>query len=226
MTTQIERRFLPTEFNFRVEQRGGSDRLVIEGYAYRFHEISQNLGGFVERVLPGAGEQSASQDDIRALFNHDASLILGRSRSGTLRLGEDSEGLPYEIDGDMRQSYVSDLAIALEREDVSQSSFGFRTVDETWGLTEEDLPLRSLVKIALFDVSPVTYPAYTSSTSGIGSRAVESFYESRGLSPEQVSLVDAIRSQSAPLPTYDFHSNEDAMRAQRFILLNRKAESK
>lgn len=222
MTTKIERRYVPTEFNSRVEKRDGSDRLIIEGYAYRFHKRSQNLGGFVEQILPGAGEEAAQNDDIRALFNHDASLILGRNTSGTLRVGEDSEGLPYEIDADMRQSYVMDLAIAMERGDVNQSSFGFKAIDTDWSLTEDDFPLRSVVKMALFDVSPVTFPAYTSSTSGLGSRAVEDFYSSRGFSPDDISLVEAIRGKTdEPLPTYEF-LNEDALIAERHILLNRK----
>lgn len=221
--TKIERRFVPTEFRSKIEKRGGSDRLVIEGYAYRFHKRSQNLGGFVEQILPGAGAEAAEQDDIRALFNHDASLILGRNTSGTLRAAEDSEGLYYEVDADMRQSYVADLAIAMERGDVNQSSFGFKAITTDWGLTEDDFPLRSVEKMSLFDISPVTYPAYLSSTSGLGARAVEDFYESRGIAPDSVSLVEAIRGKTRePLPVYDFNANEDALRAQRFILLNRK----
>lgn len=218
--TYIERRYFPTDFDFRVEKRDGGDRLVIEGYAYKFHARSQNLGGFVEQILPGAGEESAANDDVRALFNHDANLILGRNTSGTLRLAEDGEGLPYEVDGDMRQSYVRDLAIALERGDVSQSSFGFTTppggVD--WSFTEDETPLRSVVKMRLFDVSPVTFPAYTSSTSGVGKRAIQSLYEARGFSPD-MPLDEAIRAITAPLPTYDFNGNEDAERALRGIIL-------
>lgn len=226
MTIQIERRYVPTEFDFRVEKRDGADRLLIEGYAYKFHARSQNLGGFVEQILPGAGEESAREDDIRALFNHDANLILGRSRpdrESTLTLGEDSEGLPYSINADMRQSYVRDLAIAFEREDVTQSSFGFTTPPggTDWGFTEDETPLRSVLKMRLFDVSPVTFPAYTSSTSGIGRRAIEALYESRGIDLS-TPIEEAIRAMNSPLPTYDLNASEDAMRAQRFILLNRK----
>lgn len=215
MAPTIERRYLPTEFEFRAE----GNRLVIEGYAYRFHKRSQNLGGFVEQILPGAGEESAKADDIRALFNHDSNLILGRNTSGTLRVGEDSEGLLYEIDGDIRQSYVQDLMIALERGDVNQSSFGFRAIDTDWGFTEDEFPLRSVVKMSLFDVSPVTFPAYTSSTSGVGKRAIEQFCESRGLDPNAVDLATAIRGNSEnPIPDYKF-LNEDALYAERHILL-------
>lgn len=213
--TQIERRFVPTEFESRVS----GDKLVIEGYAYRFHMRSQNLGGFVEQVLPGAGADAAEKDDIRALFNHDSSLILGRNTAGTLRVGEDSEGLLYEVDADMRQTYVKDLAIALERGDVTQSSFGMKVIEDDWSLTEDDFPLRSIAKMGLFDVSPVTFPAYTSSTSGIGKRAVEDFYAARGID-RAIALADAIRGKAEPLPHYDFH-NEDSVIAERFILLNK-----
>ncbi len=211
MTLKIERRVLPTEFEFRTS----GDKLTIEGYAYRFHARSQNLGGFVEQILPGAGAEAAENDDIRALVNHDASKILGRNTSGTLRLAEDSEGLPYEITADIRQSYVQDLAIALERGDVTHSSFGFRAIDTDWGFTEDEFPLRSVAKMGLFDVSPVTFPAYLSSSSGLGKRAIENLYEARGLNPDDVSLEDAIRGmvKSDPLPSYDLYAHEGAIRA-------------
>jgi HK97 family phage prohead protease len=219
MAPKIERRYLPTEFDFRTS----GNNLVIEGYAYKFDERSQNLGGFVERIRPGAGAEAAQNDDIRALFNHDASKILGRNRSGTLRLAEDSTGLPYEITADTRQSYVQDLVYALERGDVNQSSFGFRATEQDWGLTEDEFPLRSVLKMSLFDVSPVTFPAYTSSTSGLGKRAIEQFCEARGISPDDVSLVDAIRGKAAePLPEYHF-LNSDALYAERHILLRKDA---
>lgn len=194
---------MPTDFDFKVEKREGGDRLLIEGYAYKFLMRSQNLGGFVEQIKPGAGAEAAESDDIRALFNHDKSLILGRSASGTLRAAEDSEGLPYEIDADMRQSYVRDLAIAMERGDVTGSSFGMKVTEDSWSLTEDDFPLRSVERMGLFDISPVTFPAYLSSTSGLGKRAVESFYEARGLDPD-MDLVDAIRAANAPAPAFDF----------------------
>jgi HK97 family phage prohead protease len=220
MTAKIERRYLPTEFDFRTK---GTD-LVIEGYAYRFDERSQNLGGFVERIRSGAGAEAAENDDVRALFNHDASKILGRNRSGTLRLAEDSEGLPYEITADTRQSYVQDLVYALERGDVNQSSFGFRATEQDWGLTEDEFPLRSVLKLSLFDVSPVTFPAYTSSTSGLGKRAIEEFYEARGLRPDEASLADILLSESRgePLPDYDFFVSDLADIEGRALYLPRK----
>lgn len=172
MTATLERRVFLSEVETRT---AGEGQRIIIGYAYKFNERSQNLGGFRETILPGAGADSIAQDDIRALKNHDANLILGRNLAGTLRMTEDSTGLEYEINADERQSYVRDLLISLERGDVNQSSFGFMVNrdGEKWSLDETDTPLRSVSSMRLFDVSPVTYPAYTSSESGISQRAID-----------------------------------------------------
>lgn len=180
--TVIERRVMLSE----VETRStGENQRVIVGYAYKFGARSQNLGGFREQVLEGAGAESLGLDDIRALKNHDPNLILGRNRADTLHLEEDSTGLLYEIHADERQSYVRDLMISIERGDVTQSSFGFRVLPDgdTWTYDESDFPLRSISKMQLFDVSPVTYPAYTSSEASISQRCLDmaaSFTEKRG----------------------------------------------
>ncbi|MEV6300401.1 HK97 family phage prohead protease [Actinoplanes sp. NPDC051861] len=160
-----ERRTLPSELESRAI---GNGRRLITGYAYIFDALSEPLGGFRERIMAGAGAESIVVDDIRALWDHDPKLILGRTTSGTLRLAEDSLGLHYEVEADERQSYVRDLLIALERGDVSQSSFGFRANPDgdSWSLSDDGYtPLRSVHSLSLFDVSPVTYPAYLSSTS-------------------------------------------------------------
>lgn len=199
MANQIERRYLPTVFESRVE----GQKLTVEGYALKWETKSQNLGGFREKVAEGATTKTIGEADIRALFNHDPSLVLGRNRSGTLRLAEDSTGLHYEVFGDMRQSYVADLAISMERGDVSNSSFGFRTINDEWGIDEADFPIRTLREIALLDVSPVTYPAYLDSTSGLGKRALERFAEKRGLALSAVEndLTAAIRGDVEPDPS-------------------------
>lgn len=172
VTLVIERRILPSE----VEARSaGENKFLVVGYAYKFGSRSQDLGGFKEQILEGAGAESASKDDIRALVNHDANLILGRNRAETLKLAEDSTGLHYEIQVDERQSYVRDLLISLERGDVSQSSFGFSVnpKGEDWTRDEDGTPLRSIRSMSLFDVSPVTYPAYLASESKVSKRALD-----------------------------------------------------
>jgi HK97 family phage prohead protease len=189
---QLERRHVPTEFEIRSE----GNSFIFEGYALKWDARSQNLGGFRERVAQGATTDTIVNDDIRALFNHDPNLILGRNRSNTLRLSEDTDGLHYQVPMP-DTTYARDLAVAMERGDVTQSSFGFRTSGpegDSWAEDDDGYPLRTLRKISLFDVSPVTYPAYADSTSGVGSRALELLAETRGISVARLDSPDAIRA--------------------------------
>lgn len=156
-----ERRLAPTELEVRENTKGGK---TLTGYAAVFNRYSQDLGGFVEQVLPGAFAKTIQENDIRGLHNHDKSLILGRNRSQTLRLAEDSTGLHYEVDLP-KTTAARDLSELVERGDVTGSSFSFETVGpdgDDWSMTDQDYPLRSLLQVRLFDVGPVTYPAYLS----------------------------------------------------------------
>lgn len=164
----IERRIFDTEL--RAAERDG--RTVFEGYASVFNLWSDDLGGFRERVLVGAFDQVLG-DDVRGLFNHDYNLILGRTASGTLRLSSDSRGLHYEIDPPDTQ-YARDLQVSIERGDVSQSSFAFRAGDDKWW-EDKAVVYRELITVErLYDVSPVTFPAYAGATAGVAARSLDS----------------------------------------------------
>lgn len=181
--TPVDRRYAVTEFQVRAAKSGAG--VVVEGHGAVFNTLSQNLGGFVERVDPGAFAKTlADNPDVRALINHDPSALLGRSRSGTLRLSTDSTGLAYEIDMPDRQD-ARDLLVSMERGDITQSSFGFRVVPggDVWSLTEDEFPLRTLTAVSIHngDVSPVTYPAYEAADSGLADRAYKSLAEVRSL---------------------------------------------
>lgn len=157
-TSNIERRFTAG----KVELRAGADgkSQTIRGYAAVFDSPSENLGGFVEVIAKGAFD-GVLKDDVRALFNHDANLILGRTKSGTCTIGVDETGLWYEINPADTQT-ARDLLVSLKRGDVDQSSFAFSVSREgqTWDEGTGTLT-RTITKIAkLYDVSPVTYPAY------------------------------------------------------------------
>ncbi|MDJ0462016.1 HK97 family phage prohead protease [Streptomyces sp. H27-C3] len=138
--------------------------MTMRGYAYRFHDLSQNLGGFRERILPGAGADSLRSNDVFATFNHNADNVLGRSSSGTLRTGEDAEGGWYEID--LPDTTTGrDLAELLKRGDVRGSSFTF-TVDQggqrraTDDDPETGLPVREVSRMNVVELGPVLNPAY------------------------------------------------------------------
>lgn len=151
-----ERRTLHSEF--RVEQREDGKKLI-RGHAAVFNSET-DLGWFRERIAPGAFSESIGKDDVRALFNHDENFILGRNTAGTLTMREDERGLYVEIDPPDTQ-VARDLVTSIERGDISQMSFGFQTIKDSWE-TEENAAkdLRTLEKVKLWDVSPVTFPAY------------------------------------------------------------------
>lgn len=186
-----ERRYYSTEF----EARAVGSEFRIEGHAAVFNRLSQDLGGFVERIAPGAFTKTIKEADVRALFNHDASLILGRTKAGTLRLAEDQTGLLYDVSVP-DTSYGRDLMVSIERGDVNQSSFGFRVIDDGWDRTDDGYPLRTLREVSLQngDVSPVTYPAYPDTD--VVSRAVEHLASKTGVDAQ--TLADAIRSGRLP----------------------------
>ena len=156
-----------------VELRSAEDGTrTLVGYAAVFNAESGDLGGFTERVAPGAFAKTIGEADVRAVMNHDASLVLGRNRAGTLRLEEDAHGLRYEVD--LPDTMTGrDVATLIERGDVSGSSFKFRVIKQEWDRTEDrEVPLRTLSEVALADVGPVTYPAYEATDGALALRAL------------------------------------------------------
>lgn len=146
--------------NFRVERKDDGNGLSnISGYAAVFDEIT-DLGYFRESIAPGAFKKSLEdKDDVRALFNHDPNLVLGRSTSGTLELKEDEHGLWCRI-MPPDTALGRDLVALIERGDISQMSFGFY-IEAEEAVREEGEKTHFIIKRAkLFDVSPVTFPAY------------------------------------------------------------------
>ena len=143
---------------------------AIEGYASVFESWSEELGGnspFRERVVKGAFEETIQKDDIRALFNHDPNYVLGRNVAGTLTLEEDEKGLKVRIIPPNTQ-WAKDLLVSIKRGDITQMSFGFTVILDRWTY-EDNIDVRELLKVKLFDVSPVTFPAYSQTECGVRS---------------------------------------------------------
>lgn len=174
---EMERRAIDL-LDLHVERRAGNEdgaAPVIEGHAAVFNQWSEELGGifpFRERVLPGAFAESIAYDDIRALFNHDPSRVLGRNRAKTLELKETQKGLLVRIFPPDSQ-WARDLLVSIERGDITQMSFGFRVLNDKW-TQDGDLAYRDLIKLKLFDVSPVTFPAYPETDVAV--RAAKEWY--------------------------------------------------
>lgn len=164
----IERRFLVRE----LRAQGEGDDLRIIGYAAVFNSLSEDLGGWKEMIEPGSFVRTINEDDVRGLNNHEPSMVLGRNKVGTLVLVEDEIGLRYEIIPP-DTSYAQDLLISIKRGDVDQSSFSFKAIEERWRnpTEEQPLPIRILSEVRLYDVSPVTFPAYPVTTVAVRSMA-------------------------------------------------------
>ena len=156
---------------------GDGDVPAIFGHAAVFNSMSEDLGGFREQIAPGAFAQTIAEDDIRALFNHRDDYVLGRNRSGTLTLGEDDAGLSVRMQPP-DTDYARNLIMLIQRGDVSGMSFGFTTISDEWQMQDGE-PLRTLKAVRLYDVSPVTFPAYPQTD--VGARAQQSDREMRAL---------------------------------------------
>lgn len=169
-TDEMERRTHTVEMRIK-EPSIGKKSATMEGYAANFNSLSEDLGGFREMLMPGCFAEALKTSDVRGLFNHNPDKILGRNTSGTLRISEDEKGLRFEIDPP-DTSYAKDLQVSMQRGDVSQCSFGFRVAAEgdAWRKEPDGSYIRSILKVdRLFDVSPVTYPAYASTSCAVRS---------------------------------------------------------
>jgi HK97 family phage prohead protease len=137
----------------------------VSGYAIVFNSRSVDLGGFREIILPDAVTRSISGgDDLSGLWNHDSSNPLGRIGAGTLRVHVDRTGL--WADYDMPPSAVSQMDAA-RRRDVRGQSFAFRAFEDDW-MMDGDMPIRYVIDMKISEVSIVTFPAYSSTTIGVG----------------------------------------------------------
>ena len=164
---------------------------VIRGYAAVFHRKNDpgteyRIGKhFVERIDRRAFDRAISEgDDVRALYNHDASRVMARTKNGTLRLTTDDTGLRYELEPG-NTSWAADALEAIRRGDIDGSSFGFSIRSSQWieGEEDDDPDIRVIRDVELYEVSPVTFPAYTATSAGV--RSTESDEEEATKSYEQ-----------------------------------------
>ena len=159
----MEKRIFNIETNIERRDVDGVTKDVVVGYGSVYNSRSNNLGGFYEYIEEGAfTDELIERSDVRALINHDASLILARSKNGvgTLKLNADKNGLRYEFDlPDL--SYAKDLAVNMANGNLSQSSFAFTVAEDEWSTNDAGENIRTVKKIDnLYDISIVTYPAF------------------------------------------------------------------
>ena len=170
-----ERRFLTEPVQFRAE-----DENIIEGYASVFNNNSQDFGGWHERIAPGAFDE-VLKDDAVALFNHDMNYVLGRN-GVNVTLSQDERGLKYTVKLP-DTSFAKDLRNLIKDGIIHQSSFAFSVKEQEWAHNKDGPSVRTIKKVKrLYDVSPVTNPAYPDAT--IGTR---SFEESKPKEEERIT---------------------------------------
>lgn len=179
-----ERRFFASGIEGRSSDGGAK---IFRGYAAKFNSLSEDLGGFRERIAPGFFDKVLGKD-VRILKNHDPHYLLARTVSGTAKIGVDQTGLWYEYT-DPNTTYSKDLAISIERGDLTQSSFAFNldyannTADK-WEKGSDGVWIRTLLEASdLYDCSPVTYPAYSDTT--VAGRAFKKLQIPEGIASAQ-----------------------------------------
>jgi hypothetical protein len=187
---KIERRI------FAAQVRKAEGARKISGTAVVFNQRSENLGGYVEQINPAAFD-GCDMSDVRCLFNHSDNHVLGRTASKTLSLNRDSAGMSFDCELPDTQ-YARDLAVSMDRGDIDKCSFSF-TVALGGAQWDEDsatgVTVRTVNKIArLYDVSVVTFPAYTQTSSEVRSSAdiLSERHEVPAQSARQCSLDLAI----------------------------------
>lgn len=160
--------------SFDFEVRAAKDRMI-EGYAAVFNQRTNRLGWFDEQVAPGAFSNSirSTEHDIMALWNHNSDIPLGSRDAGALTLFEDSTGLGFSLRTD--QTQWGEFAHAkIADKTIRKMSFGFATITDEWN-TENRKELRTLLEVDLFEISPVSFAAYSGTS--VEARSVEDAWQ-------------------------------------------------
>lgn len=155
-----ERMQFQAEFRSIDDGKGGLRKIV--GKPAVYNVMSEDLGGFREIIKPGAFSKTLQERNVKSLWNHDPNYVLGSVRSGTMTVAEEEAGLSFEV-SPPDSVWARDMMMSIDRGDVDQMSFGFRTINDDWEIRTvdgEDIVIRMLIEAELFEVSPVTFPAY------------------------------------------------------------------
>ena len=145
---------------FKTREESDTGDLILSGYFIKFDEETELWPGYCE-VIKRAGVEKAIKDaDIRALFNHDDSLVRGRTGNGTLTLGVDDVGLFGDIIINKDDPQAVGAYARVKRGDVIGCSFGFIPIKIETEEREDGSYLDTVLELEIFEVSPCTFPAY------------------------------------------------------------------
>jgi HK97 family phage prohead protease len=198
---ELERRAISwedvPEAELTVEKRGDG-RAVIRGYAIVYNRLSQDLGGFRERIMPGAfdkvlGRQRGRQDLV-SYFNHDPNMLLGRESSGMLEVFSDEKGVGYAVTPPLSRADVVEL---VARRDVKGSSFAFTVASGGESFSSDAAgPIRDVREASgLYEMGPVVSPAYVQTSAQMALRSLKAWQEEQE-KVKQVNVVVNLPSSS------------------------------
>jgi HK97 family phage prohead protease len=172
VSDRLEVRTAPIE---GLEARAGDDgkEMRISGYAAVFERLSEPLGGYREKIQKGAFAESLRKHPVKAFWNHNADMVLGSTKNGTLDVEEDGKGLRFALRLP-DTSWGRDAYESVRRGDVDGVSFGFRAEGDAWDGSNPKQPVRTLTSVRLFEISPTPIPAYPAT--GVAARSMKEAY--------------------------------------------------
>lgn len=173
---RVNRQMRTKSTEFKTREDG--ENLAIEGYFAVFDSVYEIAPDMSESIAPGAFDNTLS-GDIRALINHDTTLVLGRTKANTLQLKTDNHGLWGHIDINRNDTDAMNLYNRVQRGDVDQCSFGFNIVNEETDFREDGSVHWTIREVELFEVSPCTFPAYEETNIAARSREREDLIRRR-----------------------------------------------
>jgi len=185
---ELQTRSLQTKLKTRAEE----DEMIIEGYFAVYNTETELWPGAFEEIAPGAFDNTLS-NDIRALINHDTSLVLGRTKAGTLELKTDSRGLWGRIKINPNDTDAVNLYERVKRGDVDQCSFGFNIISEGTDYREDGTIKWTIKEVDLHEVSVCTFPAYEETGVQARHKQVEQ-YKQKQLELRKNKLKERLRN--------------------------------
>ncbi|MGY4370749.1 HK97 family phage prohead protease [Bradyrhizobium sp. LB1.3] len=178
---------LKADFETRNADAPEAGEGLIKGYAAVFNEPAVISGLFVEKIAPGAFSETLKQGDVLALVAHDWSRVLGRQSAGSLRLSENGIGLAFELDADLTTPSGQEIFGTVKRRDVRGCSFGFSVREESWS-DDSDLPIRTLLRIDLREISILANPAYDKTAAWVSQRANNNAHAQRRIAARREAM--------------------------------------
>ena len=157
----VEHRYIPMD---RMETREDGEDIYIEGYFAVFNSTYELWPGVTESIAPGAFDESVS-DDVRALYNHNTDIVLGRTSAGTMEIKQDSRGLWGRVKLNRNDTDAMNAYSRIARGDITGCSFGFDIAAQEADYREDGSVHWTITKVSpLYEISPCTFPAYQDTT--------------------------------------------------------------